>query len=460
MNTLHLVVSPPPHVPTAPTTIAAFRPQAPVRFQSANAPQAAVPPPTRTTTSPSPLDGTGGGLGPRGQESLEQLQQRVRAQTATLEWLRAVGERSASYGVSSGVSLPGAQVRPAGGMSSFGGEPSTRPVAPASTTTSPTVTAPERATVNLDALHIGHSTANPLFPRPDTSARRRELLDELHQLDQEEGLPAAPLHISQPTIPSNSAVYLLQDRFGRPHSLLIGPSGSARSLRSITRRLSTNPHPRYNPDLWPNGALPPPQIPPPELRRHIYAAIPRPPRINLPHLLRDRAAHFWLALKLAVFVVLFTGNGDWRRTLYLGSIAVVIFVWQTGILNDVLRPLVEAVYPPPPAPLIDDPQEQQQQQQQPPNPVNTAQLLINRQEDRVREVVRNAERCVMIFMASLVPGWHDRHVRAIEQQQEEVRLRDRELREEREREREGREHQGEQPQPAEARGAEVVEGVL
>lgn len=43
-------------------------------------------------------------------------------------------------------------------------------------------------------------------------------------------------------------------------------------------------------------------------------------------------------------------------------------------------------------------------------------LMGNRPRDGTREMVRNIERAVMVFVASLVPGWHDRRVEMIERQ--------------------------------------------
>ena len=62
----------------------------------------------------------------------------------------------------------------------------------------------------------------------------------------------------------------------------------------------------------------------------------------------------------------------------------------------------------------------------------------------------------MIFMASLVPGWHDRHVNAIERQQQQAR----EVAQQQQQQQQQQQAEEDQPQPAEARGAEVVEGVL
>jgi hypothetical protein len=49
-------------------------------------------------------------------------------------------------------------------------------------------------------------------------------------------------------------------------------------------------------------------------------------------------------------------------------------------------------------------------------------MLIGRQQDRWREMLRGVERGVTIFLASLVPGMHERHVNAVEQRQREEQL--------------------------------------
>ena len=52
-----------------------------------------------------------------------------------------------------------------------------------------------------------------------------------------------------------------------------------------------------------------------------------------------------------------------------------------------------------------------------PDPARTAQMLVGRQQDRFRDIFRSIERCIMIFLASLIPGLHERHVNAVEQRQ-------------------------------------------
>ena len=44
-------------------------------------------------------------------------------------------------------------------------------------------------------------------------------------------------------------------------------------------------------------------------------------------------------------------------------------------------------------------------------------MLVDRQQNRFRDILRSIERCIMIFLASLIPGLHERHVNAVEQRQ-------------------------------------------
>jgi hypothetical protein len=473
--------------------------------------------------------------GPAGVQSrpatLEQLQQMLRTQTETLQRLRArraqAAAQNATAGTSSSASPPNTWNNPfniptARATSNFGSNMSasgsTASAAAAASRPSPNLPTPEQTIrqnlEHLEALRRAQAPVND--SRNDTSARRRVLLEDLRELEEEEArftgttyaqassaeIPIASQQItfSQHPIPPNALVFLLQDQMGRPHSLLVGPAGSALTSPPVYNPGFQYPIPNGQPYNYMNPLVPSqivtsqmqqPQQPgvgvppannpqpaaaaPPNIdaiRREILAMNQNAQmrQINIPRLFRDRAGHLWLAIKLSVFVLLFAGNGGWRRILYLGTVAFLIFLWQTGLLNELMRPLLDAIYPPlpqpQPAPNAAAPQPQPQPQPQM-DPANTAAMLINRQEDRMREIIRNAERAFMIFMASLIPGWHDRHVNAIERQQQLVR--EQQQREQQQREQQQREQQVEQeeqvdlreePQPAEPRGAQVVEGVL
>jgi len=185
-------------------------------------------------------------------------------------------------------------------------------------------------------------------------------------------LPTNNLH----PITRSSPVYLLQDASGRPRALLLGPPRDANpTLAEIINGLRgpLEPPGVGNHDLLGLG-LPPPD--PVNLAAmggiagnnllgaglglgdhfggaHAHhrvgfhgAVLERPRRAGLPNFpdlirgVRAHASHFWLAIRLAVFVVLFTGSGGWRRMLYLGSIAVAIFSKQFISISILHNPLI------------------------------------------------------------------------------------------------------------------------
>ena len=157
---------------------------------------------------------------------------------------------------------------------------------------------------------------------------------------------------------------------------------------------------------------------------------------------QDGGAHVWLAVRLVVFVALFSGGAGWRRRIVLGVFAAVVFVWQTGVLEgriNAARALYRELFPAPVQVPVQQqqpqqPQQPQQQQQQAGgrdmaqtqanqqlNPAVTAQLLVQRdnlrRQTRVREVYEIVERVVRLFVASLVPGMGERQVRAHEERE-------------------------------------------
>lgn len=167
----------------------------------------------------------------------------------------------------------------------------------------------------------------------------------------------SPTVLNQPTQPAtynnllggNNLIYLLQDASGVPTALLVGPPGSAPQAPAPAPPVDMRWQPggfamplgadfgRIPHDLRAMG------FPAPEAANglfnaggfglqdpHARAAVNRRNGnpMNIGEVLagiRARAGHFWLAVRLAVFVLLFTGSGGWRRMLYLGSIAVLIF---------------------------------------------------------------------------------------------------------------------------------------
>lgn len=276
------------------------------------------------------------------------------------------GSATGGAGRSTGISIPGgttirrtetttARYRPGGGTL----------IPPAGmqtpTTSSGSVTSlPERTTrATTTASEELHSHISQMLD-PNGEARRRALLAMQREEAEDTanftatgsgGPQTAFSRQTQPTtsnnlLGGNNLIYLLQDASGMPTALLVGPPGSAAQAPA--------PHIRWQPGLVMPAGADFGRIPhnlrgmAPEAAnglnhqdifnaggfgfedphgRPFHRQRNRGP-LNIGEMLagvRARATHFWLAVRLAVFVVLFTGSGGWRRMLYLGSIAVLIF---------------------------------------------------------------------------------------------------------------------------------------
>ena len=149
-------------------------------------------------------------------------------------------------------------------------------------------------------------------------------------------------------------------------------------------------------------------------------------QINLADILRriqEGGTHVWLAVRLVIFVVLFSGGASWRRRVMLGALALVIFIWQTGILDTqftAARILYRELFPHTPPPHQPEPSSPVGHHT-PRSPSATAEILVRRhnlrQRTRVREAYETIERLVALFVASLIPGMHERHVRAHEERE-------------------------------------------
>ena len=149
-------------------------------------------------------------------------------------------------------------------------------------------------------------------------------------------------------------------------------------------------------------------------------------QINLADILRriqEGGTHVWLAVRLVIFVVLFSGGASWRRRVMLGALALVIFIWQTGILDTqfaAARILYREMFPHIPQPHHPEPSSPVRRHT-PFDPSATAEIVVRRhnlrQRTRAREVYETIERVVALFVASLIPGMHERHVRAHEERE-------------------------------------------
>lgn len=199
------------------------------------------------------------------------------------------------------------------------------------------------------------------MPNLEGEARRRALLAMQTTNSTAPGSSNPPTAFNQPAqqpttnnlLGGNNLIYLLQDASGTPTALLVGPPGSAAQAPArppVDMRWQPG---GFAMPLGPDfGRIPHDframGFPVPEVANglnhhdifnaggfgfqdpHARAAVNRRNGnpMNIGQVLagiRARAGHFWLAVRLAVFVLLFTGSGGWRRMLYLGSIAVLIF---------------------------------------------------------------------------------------------------------------------------------------
>ncbi|KAH0543252.1 hypothetical protein FGG08_002416 [Glutinoglossum americanum] len=172
------------------------------------------------------------------------------------------------------------------------------------------------------------------------------------------------------------------------------------------------------------------------------------PFAGLLQALAPLGANIWLIARLIGFVVLFTGNSSWQRTILLALGAVTVFLIQVGILGPVIewiwgpvRRHVESVLlsadrrraPEGTANArntdttgsqVDNARsEEHQQRLDPANP--GAPLVRGRQQGqhtRVFETIRAIERAIIIFIASLVPGVGERHIAEIDAVQQIERI--------------------------------------
>jgi len=181
---------------------------------------------------------------------------------------------------------------------------------------------------------------------------------------------------------------------------------------------------------------------------------------DLVRIILPLGGHLWLLVRLFGFVYFFTAGAGWRRTILLGVVACLVFVAQTGIF----RPIVQAIWDPVRrhaeglVPLAGNERPRvaaagagdnanapdAQPANREPIPQEAAQRLLQEREGRdvsfLRQSIRQVERAIALFVASLVPGVGERHIAAREAaetaRQAEIREReDQTRREEEERQR-------------------------
>jgi hypothetical protein len=155
---------------------------------------------------------------------------------------------------------------------------------------------------------------------------------------------------------------------------------------------------------------------------------------DLVRILLPLGGHLWLLVRLFGFVYFFTAGAGWRRTILLGIVACLVFVAQTGVF----RPVVQAIWDPirrhaeglvplagnerPRANAAGAGDNADALNVQPANrdllPQETAERLLQERERRDMSILvqsmRQIERAIALFVASLVPGVGERHIAARE----------------------------------------------
>lgn len=280
----------------------------------------------------------------------------------------------------------------------------------------------------------------------------------------------------------SSAVYVLSSPIG-PQALLISPnrsystpwqlstSGSipqafvhhhSPGAPALSQNINfNNPRNGQGPHVDPAQVIPAQQAPAMQVdAAHAAQAQQQQQQANqardIIRILLPLGGHLWLLVRLFGFVYFFTAGAGWRRTILLGVVACLVFVAQTGIF----RPVVQAIWDPvrrhaeglvplagnehpraAPAGAGDNVNAPNAQPVNPePMPQEAAQRLLQEREGRdmglLRQSMRQVERAIALFVASLVPGVGERHIAAREAseaaRQAEIREREDQVRREEE----------------------------
>jgi hypothetical protein len=145
----------------------------------------------------------------------------------------------------------------------------------------------------------------------------------------------------------------------------------------------------------------------------------------------------WLFMRLYVFTCFISEPNTWRRYLLLSLITIVVFLPRDNLLQRGIaqvRRHVDTLIGPPAPPARDAPVQANadgaaapggaQPVAANPTPAESAARLLREHEARnpnaIRDVLFRVERAVAMFVASLVPGVGERHVRAREDQRREA----------------------------------------
>ncbi|KAI0877062.1 hypothetical protein GGS24DRAFT_179586 [Hypoxylon argillaceum] len=267
--------------------------------------------------------------------------------------------------------------------------------------------------------------------------------------------------LSSPTGPrailfgGNSGTYYSpQLRSYQPMGLpLPSPSFGATSGSALHTRHETRPH-TIPLSSMASGNMPNPHInnpppgQPPQLQPQHNLQAPGPMQPQIGHRMDNPQVqaiglaqvwpHIWMIIRLALFIWWFTSpTSSWSRWITVVSIAITLFIVNTGALNPVaeqiwvpLRRHLENLIP-----LAADAEGRQQPRHvaenaqgggrdgvdpapRDPDPANAAARLVQqRRQDNANWLlnqVRRLERAGILFIASLAPGLAERHIAQVE----------------------------------------------
>ncbi|KAM7215113.1 ubiquitin family protein, partial [Rhypophila decipiens] len=338
------------------------------------------------------------------------------------------------------------------------------------------------ANPNAPIQPIQPGVTTPLFPGGSRHASRAATPDPFGRSAPFVGVfsgPQPPLNPQQSQ--SQPEVYILSSPTG-PRGLLINnssdiyvtPAARAQNIqhspffpfaqRPLHHTLVPQP-----PFQYPQAPNPPAQPPNQPAAPAPQLLLPGPAPVPQPHLRQNAVApmrhghpnnpgagalvaaawpHVWLIIRLVVFVWWFTsGDASWSRWIAMITIAIIVFVVNTGILdgmvNQIWNPVrrhLEGLLPlgdvnppqlrqPPPgfppdpndrdAPAI--PAVRLDAPAQAPDPARVAaRLVAQRRRDNtgwLLEQVRRLERAGLLFLASIAPGVAERHIAHLEAQE-------------------------------------------
>ncbi|KAI3527900.1 ubiquitin family protein [Colletotrichum tamarilloi] len=273
---------------------------------------------------------------------------------------------------------------------------------------------------------------------------------------------------AQQQAPSGPEVYILSSPQG-PRALLINnatdsyytPRGQPHTTSTLHQTASALARMRGRPQhvAWPGAFVTPPPHheeqqpahqaePQPQVQQQhqpeaqppmhqpqgqpAAAAVPaHPNNPGIAPLIAQVWPHFWLVVRLALFVWWFTSpNAGWSRWITVISIAISIFVLNTGLLNNYfdqavgpVRRHMENLLPLAAPNNVNEPVRPRDDQAvvgrdgQPDPTRAAARLVAQRRHDNANwlmDQVRRLERAGLLFLASIAPGVAERHIAHLE----------------------------------------------